>query len=755
MGLSPVHHASAGLINGMVCACPNEPGSQPCACSSGVALARSTRPASSTPTNEFNLSPNSRTSSLGATVAAGVNLPAPTVSPASHARVRPSFSMPVHQFMNSAPHSLVPSPIGGISSGCPSPSSHPLTHSSTSTSNMLAAMNMMTPDSLPTTTAIQGTALEGINMVSTGSGVMPHATPLPPLLPMPPSQPHGGAVVINIYNGLPNTGAPPAAYTVLPSSVGPRDLQQRRLSHSLFSPSAEDLRRQPSVSPNYSPVVTPTTPASEDGVIKPLLPMVAIEESIAPDDADTTAAAAAAYGVPLTESTLRVLRKALAVLKGMFPSQEDVRAEGHSGVEGSSSPLDSPRGDDTTKTLTPPPPQPTRPAHCCAPIGTECITCGPKETTVSSLCSCVTGRIFCYCGHDLHSLCTTPAWSLSSDYLRNGHRGQLTFRECVSSLFKLHTESANTWSHIFGSVWMGSHWKTSQGHWALRIQAIASATLFAISACAHTFGAISPEWNERLFRFDRCGISATETAIAISGAMVHYDRPEDEAKKKALVIFNLILGIAAQKMLMQKTPPGPDPNRLPRVLLLLTQGLIVFLPAFLHLADSKAHPTIKAMLRRYIVLVVIAGLTGSAFYATFWPESWVHAREVLATRVKAKAVQRTIEQEQQQEEIYACAHPSCCAVGPRVSPTSTTLTPPMHTHSHTRSSSADTTLALAPVSPSLRFLRWFVDHFLHSHHLMHLVVICCTHWAFMWCAKWKFAKIAMQRGYALPAVIKL
>jgi len=45
-----------------------------------------------------------------------------------------------------------------------------------------------------------------------------------------------------------------------------------------------------------------------------------------------------------------------------------------------------------------------------------------------------------------------PAWLRDNDYLVHGHRPQLhSFAECFRSIFRIHTETGNIWTHLIGS----------------------------------------------------------------------------------------------------------------------------------------------------------------------------------------------------------------------------------------------------------------------------------------------------------------
>lgn len=46
-----------------------------------------------------------------------------------------------------------------------------------------------------------------------------------------------------------------------------------------------------------------------------------------------------------------------------------------------------------------------------------------------------------------------PAWLKDNDLLIRGHRPQLyTAWECFKSIFRVHTETGNIWTHLLGSL---------------------------------------------------------------------------------------------------------------------------------------------------------------------------------------------------------------------------------------------------------------------------------------------------------------
>ena len=46
-----------------------------------------------------------------------------------------------------------------------------------------------------------------------------------------------------------------------------------------------------------------------------------------------------------------------------------------------------------------------------------------------------------------------PSWLRDNDFLLHGHRPQLhTFTECFRSIFRIHTETGNIWTHLIGQL---------------------------------------------------------------------------------------------------------------------------------------------------------------------------------------------------------------------------------------------------------------------------------------------------------------
>lgn len=46
-----------------------------------------------------------------------------------------------------------------------------------------------------------------------------------------------------------------------------------------------------------------------------------------------------------------------------------------------------------------------------------------------------------------------PDWLKDNDFLLHGHRPPMpSFRACFKSIFRIHTETGNIWTHLLGST---------------------------------------------------------------------------------------------------------------------------------------------------------------------------------------------------------------------------------------------------------------------------------------------------------------
>lgn len=97
-----------------------------------------------------------------------------------------------------------------------------------------------------------------------------------------------------------------------------------------------------------------------------------------------------------------------------------------------------------------------------------------------------------------------PEWMQDNDYLLHGHRPQINcWKTCLKSVFRLHTETGNIWTHGLGFMifvalslyhYFWSPWKTNAtDNIVFGIYFIAVTSCLAFSTIFHTFSCHSHE----------------------------------------------------------------------------------------------------------------------------------------------------------------------------------------------------------------------------------------------------------------------
>ncbi|OTF75592.1 adiponectin receptor-like protein, partial [Euroglyphus maynei] len=146
-----------------------------------------------------------------------------------------------------------------------------------------------------------------------------------------------------------------------------------------------------------------------------------------------------------------------------------------------------------------------------------------------------------------------PNWMQDNEYLHTGHRPPLpTFWACIKSIFRLHTETGNIWTHGIGAllfvclfiyefVTISAH-KTAVDRLMLTIYFCGIITCLLFSCMFHTFSCYaSPKVIKIFSKLDYCGIS-----IQIIGSMtpaLYYGFYEDLNMFKLYISFGIVLCI--------------------------------------------------------------------------------------------------------------------------------------------------------------------------------------------------------------------
>lgn len=147
-----------------------------------------------------------------------------------------------------------------------------------------------------------------------------------------------------------------------------------------------------------------------------------------------------------------------------------------------------------------------------------------------------------------------PHWLQDNDYLHNGHRPPLpSFTECFKSIFRIHTETGNIWTHLLGCIaFIGAMvvFITRPSEELPLSDKLALGTFFmgaivclGLSFAFHTVYCHSEFVGKLFSKLDYCGI-----AILITGSFVPWLYYGFYCKVRPMIIYLtvvIILGIAA------------------------------------------------------------------------------------------------------------------------------------------------------------------------------------------------------------------
>ncbi|KAM7291000.1 adiponectin receptor protein 2 [Ixodes scapularis] len=111
-----------------------------------------------------------------------------------------------------------------------------------------------------------------------------------------------------------------------------------------------------------------------------------------------------------------------------------------------------------------------------------------------------------------------PAWLQNNEYLEGHHRPPLkSWRACIRSVFSLHTESGNIWTHLLGALGflaLGVHFFRSDalaldwsGSLAFGVYFAGAALCLTLSTMYHTFSCHSARVCQLFCKMDYCGIT--------------------------------------------------------------------------------------------------------------------------------------------------------------------------------------------------------------------------------------------------------
>ncbi|KAK6027436.1 hypothetical protein OSTOST_06534, partial [Ostertagia ostertagi] len=227
-----------------------------------------------------------------------------------------------------------------------------------------------------------------------------------------------------------------------------------------------------------------------------------------------------------------------------------------------------------------------------------------------------------------------PEWLQDNEYLRTGHRPPLpSFSSCFKSIFALHTETGNIWTHMYGCVaFIGvALWFLTRPTPQIQFMEKVVFSLYFLGAILclgmsfifHTVACHSDTVGKLFSKLDYAGI-----ALLIVGSFIPWLYYAFYCRPQPMVIYITmisVLGLLA--MIVSLWDKFSEPAYRPlRAIIFVAMGLsAVFPAAHLLFVDGVEFLYTKASLV-WMLLMGFMYISGAAIYATRIPERWFPGR---------------------------------------------------------------------------------------------------------------------------------
>jgi adiponectin receptor len=246
-----------------------------------------------------------------------------------------------------------------------------------------------------------------------------------------------------------------------------------------------------------------------------------------------------------------------------------------------------------------------------------------------------------------------PAWLRDNDYLLSGHRPQLhSFAECFRSIFRIHTETGNIWTHLIGFI-VFIVLAASFFAWPwieIRWQEVAVFSVFfggailclGFSFLFHTVYCHSEKVGYIFGKLDYCGI-----ALLTMGSFVpwlYYSFYCRMPPKIGYLVLIVVLGTLCILVSMCEQFSHPKFRPL-RAGLFIGLGLSGVIPATHFVITDGIYHAVDHAALHWVILMAILYITGAVIYACriperIWPgrfDIWFQSHQIFHMFVVAAA----------------------------------------------------------------------------------------------------------------------
>lgn len=223
-----------------------------------------------------------------------------------------------------------------------------------------------------------------------------------------------------------------------------------------------------------------------------------------------------------------------------------------------------------------------------------------------------------------------PKWLQDNDFLHKGHRPPLpSFGACFKSIFRIHTETGNIWTHLLGCVafiGVASYFLTRPSIEIQIQEKLIFGAFFAgaivclgFSFAFHTLSCHSETVGKLFSKLDYCGI-----ALLIMGSFVPWVYYGFYCHYQHKVIYLSVVSILGLlSIIVSLWDKFSEPNLRPlRAGVFMSFGLSGIIPAIHYGLMEGWFSKISQASLGWLVLMGLLYILGALFYALRVPERW-------------------------------------------------------------------------------------------------------------------------------------